>query len=44
MKLKINIEKYSNYLSDSDKEVSTKEIEFDDKMFDAITRTFKNKE
>ena len=43
MKLKINIEKYSNYLSDSDKEVSTKEIEFDDKMFDEITRPLKTK-
>lgn len=43
MKLKINIEKYSNYSSDSDKEVSTKEIEFDDKMFDEITRPLKTK-
>ena len=43
MKLKINIEKYSNYSSDSDKEVITKEIEFDDKMFDEITRPLKTK-
>lgn len=43
MKLKINIEKYSNYSSDADKEVSTKEIEFDDKMFDEITRPLKTK-
>lgn len=43
MKLKINIEKYSNYSSDTDKEVITKEIEFDDKMFDEITRPLKTK-
>ena len=43
MKLKINIEKYSNYSSDVDKEVITKEIEFDDKMFDEITRPLKTK-
>lgn len=43
MKLKINIEKYSNYSSDADKEVITKEIEFDDKMFDEITRPLKTK-
>ena len=43
MKLKINIEKYSNYSSDSDKEVIKKEIEFDDKMFDEITRPLKTK-
>lgn len=43
MKLKINIEKYSNYSSDSDKEVCTKEIEFDDKLFDEITRLLKTK-
>ena len=43
MKLKINIEKYSNYSSDADKEVIKKEIEFDDKMFDEITRPLKTK-
>lgn len=43
MKLKINIEKYSNYSSDADKKVITKEIEFDDKMFDEITRPLKAK-
>ena len=32
MKLKINIEKYSNYSSDADKEVIKKEIEFDDRL------------
>lgn len=43
MKLKVNIEKYSSYSSDADKETTIKEIEFDDKMFDEITRPLKTK-
>ena len=43
MKLKINIEKYSSNSLDADKEITIKEVEFDDKMFDEITRPLKTK-